>query len=116
MIEVILLMLGISGAVCLAVTGYKLNQYEKKLENYGELISRLANKYVELREDIERVDTSTGKDVYDLRSAFESFKTEYGDSAIVAQKETARAEKAWADGVNNIISYSPVAYGRGDKE
>ena len=48
-----------------------------------------------------------------LEYLIEAFKDDYGDAAIEEMRESARREKAWADGIDNIMSFGPNVYGSG---
>ena len=85
----------------------------KDINRHEDLIIRLAKKLADTKEDIANVDQSTGVEIHRLEQTLKSFREEYGDAAIDAQREAARAEKAWADGVNAIMSYGPGHYDRG---
>lgn len=82
---------------------------------YDKLLSRLAN--VSLRvhevEDLaNRVDESTGvelhrvlTELHKLQDAFAKYREEFGDAEIEEMKQAAEAQKAWANGLNNIMSF-----------
>ena len=83
-----------------------------------KLIDRVANlamKVRELEETIDEVDKSTGADIHRLAKDLEDFRADYGDAAIEEMKESAKAQKAWADGLNNIMSYGASLHGGGNK-
>ena len=74
----------------------------------------MALKVKEVDDIISRVDDSTGRAIHDLQEQFREFNTAYGEAAIEEKRAAAKAEKAWADGVNNIMNYSPGLHGRGE--
>ena len=77
-------------------------------------IARTVAGLIENDKKIDAVDQSTGADIYQLRKDFEQFKTDYGEAAIEQMREAARSEKAWADGVNSIMSYGARFQGGGN--
>lgn len=92
-------------------------RYDKVLDR----LSFLALSVKEAEDLANRVDESTGASLHifqgslnDLHKQFEAFKTEYGDAAVEEMKEAAKAQKAWSDGLNNIMSFGADLYGRGD--
>lgn len=92
-------------------------RYDKVLDR----LSFLALSVKEVEDLANRVDESTGASLHifqgslnDLHKQFEAFKTEYGDAAVEEMKEAAKAQKAWSDGLNNIMSFGADLYGRGD--
>lgn len=66
-------------------------------------------------DSLTRVDESTGKAIHDMQGELKSFIDQYGEAAIEEKREAAKAEKAWADGLNNIMSYGASLHGRGDR-
>lgn len=84
-----------------------------RMRKTNQHIANLALVVARAKEDIDRVDKSTGSDIYRLRKEFETFKEDYGDAAIEEMRESARREKAWADGIDNIMSYGASVYGSG---
>lgn len=87
---------------------------DRKQIHMQHRVANMAMKVAELEQMIDRVDKTVGKDIYDLRQQVREFTTNYGEAAIEAERETARAEKAWADGLNNIMSFGASFQGRGD--
>jgi hypothetical protein len=92
-------------------------KYSKVLDK----LSFLALSVKEAEDLANRVDESTGAmlhtfqgNINDLHKQFVEFKTEYGDAAIEEMKKTAEAQKAFADGLNNVMSFGADLYGRGD--
>jgi hypothetical protein len=86
-----------------------------------ERLSFLALSVKEAEDLANRVDESTGamlhtfqENINDLHKQFKEFKTEYGDAAVEEMKESARAQKAFADGLNGEMSFGANLYGRGD--
>lgn len=76
-------------------------------------IRHIALSIADVRDTVNRVDSSTGSEIFQLRKEFEAFKDDYGDAAIEEMRESARREKAWADGIDNIMSFGPNVYGSG---
>ena len=113
-IDILLCVLVIGLFACVVTLTRK---YSKVLDR----LSSLALKVKEAEDLANRVDESTGAslhifqgDLNDLHKQFEAFKTEYGDAAVEEMKESAKAQKAWSDGLNNIMSFGADLYGRGD--
>ena len=93
----------------------------RKFSEILDRLSFLALRVKEVEDLANRVDESTGAmlhtfqgNINDLHKQFEEFKTEYGDAAVEEMKESAKAQKAWSDGLNNIMSFGADLYGRGD--
>jgi hypothetical protein len=107
-------------ALVVMLGGYVVNltmKYNKVLDR----LSFLALRVKEVEDLTNRVDESTGASLRifqgslnDLHKQFAAFKTEYGDAAVEEMKESAKAQKAWSDGLNNIMSFGADLYGRGD--
>ena len=107
-------------ALVVMLGGYVVNltvKYNKVLER----LSFLALRVKEVEDLANRVDESTGAmlhtfqgNINDLHKQFKEFKTEYGDAAVEEMKESARAQKAFADGLNDVMSFGANLYGRGD--
>lgn len=87
--------------------------WKKADDQQGQIIN-LALKVKELEDTVNRVDESTGMSLHELGLQFETFKNLYGDAAIEEKREAAKAEKAWADGINSIMSYGARFQDRGD--
>jgi len=93
----------------------------RKFSEILDRLSFLALSVKEAEDLANRVDESTGAMLHtfqgnlnDLHKQFNEFKTEYGDAAIEEMKESAKAQKAFADGLNNVMSFGADLYGRGD--
>ena len=93
----------------------------RKFSEILDRLSVLALSVKEVEDLANRVDESTGASLHifqgslnDLHKQFEAFKTEYGDAAIEEMKESANAQKAFADGLNDVMSFGANLYGRGD--
>lgn len=76
-------------------------------------IAKVVAGLIENDKKIDAIDESTGADIFKLRQEFTEFKTDYGEAAIEQMREAARSEKAWADGVNSIMSYGARFQGGG---
>ena len=85
-------------------------KYDKTLD----MLSNLALRTREVENLSHRVDESMGATMYKLEREFDQFKELYGDAAVEEMKESARAQKAFADGLNDIVSFGANLYGRGD--
>ena len=93
-------------------------KYTKILDKLGKLAlkeSDLVLKVSELEDLVTRVEEKTGQTIYRLDTKFKQFEQEFGDAAIEEKREAARAEKAWADGLNSIMSYGANLHGGGNK-
>ena len=77
-------------------------------------IANLALKTKDLDQRIIRVDDATGNAIYQLKAELTKFKQDYGDAAIEEMKESAKAQKAFAEGLNSIMDYGAHLYDRGD--
>jgi hypothetical protein len=93
----------------------------RKFSEILDRLSFLALSVKEAEDLANRVDESTGAMLHtfqgnlnDLHKQLDEFKTEYGDAAIEEMKESAKAQKAFADGLNNMMSFGADLYGRGD--
>lgn len=100
--------------VLLGLMGVEIARLEKKIIHLFEQNARLAANQIEIDKKIDAVDESTGADIFKLRKELTDFRNEYGDAAIEEMREAARSEKAWADGVNGIMSYGARFQVRGD--
>lgn len=107
MIDAVLLVLTIGLVVAVAVLARK---YDKILR----CLTNISLKVKEVEDLANRVDESTGVELHKLQQAFAEYRTEYGDAEIDEMKQAAKAQKAWADGLNNIMSFGADHYGRGD--
>lgn len=86
-------------------------------KEYNKLMSCLTNMALrvhEVEELANRVDESTGAILHNFQKEFNDFKEEYGEAAIDEMKENAKAQKAWAEGLNNIMSFGADLHERGD--
>lgn len=99
--------------VLICVLSFELNRLEKRINLLFEQNARLAANQIELEKKMDAIDESTGADIFKLRQEFTDFKTDYGEAAIEQMREAARSEKAWADGVNSIMSYGARFQGGG---
>ena len=77
-------------------------------------LARLAANFIELEKKIDSIDESTGADIFRVQKDLEAFKADFGDAAIEEMRQAARSEKAWADGVNSIMSYGARFQGGGN--
>lgn len=96
----------------LVVLSWYLTRKQEKLEQ--RQVS-MALRMKDLDNLLTRVDESTGKAIHDMKGELQSFIDQYGEAAIEEKREVAKAEKAWADGLNNIMSYGANLHGRGDR-
>ena len=85
-------------------------KYDKLIRRVG----KVAMKVADLEMTVNRVDESTGAEIHRLREEFLLFRQDYGDAAIDQMREEAKAQKAWADGLNDIMSFGANLHGRGD--
>ena len=99
--------------VLIGLISIELARLEKRINLLFEQNARLAANQIEIDKKIDAVDESTGTDIYQLREELRDFKTDYGEAAIEQMREAARSEKAWADGVNSIMSYGARFQGGG---
>lgn len=76
-------------------------------------IAKVVTSLIENDRKLDAIDESTGADIFKLRQEFNEFKTDYGEAAIEQMRQAARSEKAWADGVNSIMSYGARFQGGG---
>ena len=79
-----------------------------------DMLINVAMKVTDLEDRVDQVDDSTGIAIHELGLKIETFNKLYGEAVIEETREAARAEKAWADGVNNIMSFGTALHGRGD--
>ncbi len=103
----------IEAVVICVLIGMNAYLYDRQNKAFDQM-ARLAAGLIENDKKIDAVDQSTGADIYQLRKDFEQFKTDYGEAAIEQMREAARSEKAWADGVNSIMSYGARFQGGGN--
>ena len=88
----------------------------RKHTRLRDRLAALSASMRELSKRVDRVDDSTGAEIYKLKKDFHDFKTDYGDAAIEEMKESAKAQKAFADGLGSIMNYGANLYGRGDSK
>ena len=76
-----------------------------KQEKNNKHIIKLALKVAELEETVRRVDESTGIEINRLGKELRDFRESYGDAAVEELRQRAKKEKAFAEGLDNIMSY-----------
>jgi nicotinic acid mononucleotide adenylyltransferase len=86
----------------------------KKQNKAEKHIIKLAMKVAELESAIRDVDESTGLEINRLGRELRDFRESYGDAAVEEIRERARQEKAWADGISNIMAYGAQYQGKGE--
>lgn len=86
----------------------------RRLDKVVSRLSKMALKVHEIEKTVNSIDQSTGKSIFMLQTELRTFKEEFGDAAIEEMKKTAEAQKAFADGLNNIMEFGADLYGRGD--
>ena len=86
----------------------------RRIEKTEKQIINLALRVTDIGDLANKVDRSTGTALYELKKEFHEFKADYGDAAIEEMKESAKAQKAFADGLGSIMNYGANLYGRGD--
>jgi len=82
-----------------------------KEENH---IIKLAMKVAELEDTIRRVDESTGAELNRIGRELKDYQSLYGEAAVEEIRESARAQKAWADGVNSIMNFGAQYQSKGE--
>ena len=82
-----------------------------KEENH---IIKLAMKVAELEDTIRRVDESTGEELNRIGRELKDYQSLYGEAAVEEMRESARAQKAWADGVNSIMNFGAQYQSKGE--
>ena len=87
----------------------------KKQDKTEQHVIKLAMKVAELEDTIQRVDESTGRDINRLGVELRDFRESYGDAAVEEMRQAAKAQKAWADGVNNIMNFGAQYQSKGDQ-
>lgn len=102
----------IEAAVICVLLGFNVYLYSRQNRAFDQIAKAVAA-LIENDKKIDKVDQATGADIYKLRKEFEEFKEDYGEAAIEQMREAARSEKAWADGVNSIMSYGARFQGGG---
>lgn len=105
------ILLGIS-VILYGLFFYLYYRQNKAFDQIAKVVAEL----IENDKKIDAVDESTGADIYQLRTEFNMFKADYGDAAIEEMRQAAKREKAWADGISEIMSYGARYQGRGDTE
>lgn len=103
----------IEGIIIACLAGFSVYIYKKLMKAFN-LITKLTVELINKDKKIDNIDQSTGADIFKLRKEFDAFKSEYGDAAIEEMREHAKREKAWAEGIDSIMSYGAALQGRGD--
>lgn len=85
-----------------------------KQEKNNKHIIKLALKVAELEETVRRVDESTGIEINRLGKELRDFRESYGDAAVEELRQRAKKEKAFAEGLDSIMSYG-AQYQRKDE-
>lgn len=88
----------------------------RKLRRMTDRMAHLALKVKDNHDFVDRVDKSTGKALNDLRREMDEFKDLYGEATAEEIRESAKAQKAWADGLNSIVQFGASHYGGGNSE
>ena len=108
-------------AVAVILFGLGLGLMITRLSEAEKQIRRMAIKVAGNSDYVNRVDDSTGKAIrelnikfHELEMRYETFQKLYGEAAVEKERETAKAEKAWADGISAIMSYGAGLHERGD--
>ena len=116
---------------CVSVFSACFALYNKaKMDRLETKIINLALKLNETNDMIQRMDDANGIALHEIRKIvkdtetklheqgleFETFKNLYGEAAVEELRQAAKAEKAWAEGLNGIMSYGAALQGRGDKK
>lgn len=99
--------------VLIGLLSVEIIRLERRINHLFEQNARLAANQIEIDKKVDGIDMSTGIDIHALRKEFDEFKTDYGEAAIEQMRQAARSEKAWADGVNSIMSYGARFQGGG---
>ena len=104
-----ILIIGVNVAVLvLAIT------LAAKLTKAEDHIIKLAMKVAELEDAIRRVDESTGAELNRIGRELKDYQSLYGEAAVEEMRESARAQKAWADGVNSIMNFGAQYQSKGE--
>lgn len=106
-----IILLGVFGVIVMACVGALAWKYDRLLQRVG----KVALKVSELQQYVDRVDQSTGRAIHECRKEISEFKELYGEAAVEEIRESAKAQKAWADGLNNIMSFGASLHGRGEE-
>ena len=85
-----------------------------KFNKAEDHIIKLAMKVAELEDTIRRVDESTGAELNRIGRELKDYQSLYGEAAVEEIRESARAQKAWADGVNSIMNYGAQFQSKGE--
>ena len=85
-----------------------------KLTKAEDHIIKLAMKVAELEDAIRRVDESTGAELNRIGRELKDYQSLYGEAAVEEMRESARAQKAWADGVNSIMNFGAQYQSKGE--
>jgi hypothetical protein len=85
-----------------------------KLTKAEDHIIKLAMKVAELEDTIRRVDESTGAELNRIGRELKDYQSLYGEAAVEEIRESARAQKAWADGVNSIMNFGAQYQSKGE--
>lgn len=86
----------------------------KKQDKSQDHIIKLAMKVAELEDTIRRVDESTGAELNRIGRELKDYQSLYGEAAVEEIRESARAQKAWADGVNSIMNFGVQYQSKGE--
>lgn len=104
--------LGAAVFACLVAIIELKVKYDKILGRIGAMAMHVK----ELDESIEKLDACTGQSIYQVKKELDQFKADYGEAAIEEMREAAKSEKAWRDGVQNIMTFGNQFQGRGDNK
>ena len=85
-----------------------------KITKAEDHIIKLAMKVAELEDAIRRVDESTGMELNRIGRELKDYQSLYGEAAVEEMRESARAQKAWADGVNSIMNFGAQYQSKGE--
>ena len=86
----------------------------RKIPKTEDHIIKLAMKVAELEDAIRRVDESTGMELNRIGRELKDYQSLYGEAAVEEMRESARAQKAWADGVNSIMNFGAQYQSKGE--
>lgn len=82
-----------------------------KAEAQEQKTVKLAMRVADLIEQVRAIDDSTGIHLHELELEYETFKKLYGEAAIEREREAAKAERAFSEGVQNIMAYGQAQFG-----
>ncbi len=85
-----------------------------KITKAEDHIIKLAMKVAELEDTIRRVDESTGAELNRIGRELKDYQSLYGEAAVEELRESAQAQKAWADGVNSIMNFGAQYQSKGE--